>query len=352
MSLTNTWLALPLVALSCAGTGTPDAAAPVRSTTTAAGRAALASFGRFVGGEWSVTFTSGATATHAWRWGPRRLSLRRMARASDAETNAWAGEVLYWHPRSAQTRLLSVHADIPGIGRGVAEGTIRFDGETAVADIALDQPRGRRTLGQTQQFDGRDHYHEILREDAGFGFQPLAAWDFTRGTERRDAEPAPAERAPVEIQGPLRVFAPFAGAAWESTPDSARADSPPLRSTIAWEASLDAIVARVVVPAPDGESTPKLDVYVYRAITGDALRCLVLSEDGTVSTGVVSVVDDGGLNVELEADDGEHVTAYVARLDVDEKGRLHTRAWSRAGGERTLVLELVQARVGQPHAGR
>ncbi len=150
-------------------TATPESANP------------MAHFAGLIGDEWRVILTNATSATQEWHWGPGRHSVRKMAEGSHSIRNPWAAEVLYWHPGRKHIRVLSMHGEIPGIGRGVGEGSIAFDGTIADGLLDLEQPPGRRTLGMRWVFDGPDMYHDTLLESTGpEGFQTLAEWDIVR----------------------------------------------------------------------------------------------------------------------------------------------------------------------------
>ncbi len=114
-----------------------------------------------------------------WTWGAGQRSMRMHTQVSDGGGNPWRELlVVYWHPGREQVRLLGLHPDIPGIGRGVTEGTRRIEGETAEAHFDLFQPGVRRDMAVRWTFDGSDTYHEALLEaHAGAGFVQLAEWD-------------------------------------------------------------------------------------------------------------------------------------------------------------------------------
>lgn len=101
---------------------------PVQPSTPAKAADPMANFARLVGGEWRATYLSGKSMFHAWHWGPGRHSARRMTDGSGAGGEPWRGvQVYYWHPGHEQVRLLGVEP----VAGGVAEGTVRFAGETA-----------------------------------------------------------------------------------------------------------------------------------------------------------------------------------------------------------------------------
>lgn len=319
-------------------------AAPVQEPAPAEVADPMASFARLVGGEWQVTFTSGMSASHAWLWGPGKFSMGKMAYMSDSADNPWAGEVMYWHPGRKQVRMLSLHGEIPGIGRGVADGTIKFEGQTADAVIDLYQPPGRRKLKSRMAFDGLDKYRESLLEDSGGGYQPLAEWEFVRIKERSGARPHTAELAPPKLSKHLKAFEALVGPTWESggeaKGDWAARNALHIRSTFEWVESLEVIYARVVEPASDGQPTSILEAYIYHHVTADALRCLALSNRGGVYEGDVSVLDGGALQLDLKGYEGDRVVLYAVRLDFEKDGTLHHRVWSLQGTERTLLLDV------------
>jgi hypothetical protein len=306
----------------------------------------LASFARLVGGGWQVVLASGATYDHTWQWGPGKYSLRKMTDASDA-VDSWAGEVFYWHPGRKQVCMLSLHGDIPGVGRGVCEGTMKFEGETADGVADLYQPRGRRKLGSRWVFDGPDKYHDTLLEDTGAGLQPMNSWDFVRIKERPEARPRSAEDSLPTEPSPstqpskqLKVLEALLGRTWEAKGDSAAGNAVHIQSTYEWLPSVEAICARVIAPSKDGESTHLFDAYFYHHIGTDALHCLALSNSGGVYEGDLTVLDGGALQVELKGYEGEQGVSHVVRADFEKDGTLRSRVRSLKGTESTLMLDV------------
>ena len=304
----------------------------------------MAGFARMVGGAWRVTFASGTSAVHTWRWGPGQRSLRKTDGWA-ADGDPWGGEVIYWHPGRRQVRLLTMHGDIPGVGRGVGEGSIRFDGEASEAVVDLYQPRGLRKLGQRQAFDGPDEYHETLLEDGGAGLQPLAEWDFFRTQDHPRARPSTDARALLECPEHLKVFEALVGSRWEATYDSPTGHDVHIESTYEWVPTLEAVYARVVAPRKDGEPTHLLDAYFFRHVGTGALRCLALSERGGVYEGEWSVRDGGALQLDLEGFEGDRVVSQVVRFDFEEDGTARSRVWALGNAERTLLFDVRHERV-------
>ncbi|TWT46278.1 hypothetical protein RAS1_27300 [Phycisphaerae bacterium RAS1] len=302
----------------------------------------MASFSRLVGGEWQVTFASGESAFHAWHWGPGKYSLRMMAHSSDAVANPWAGEVMYWHPGRKEVRQLSMHGDIPGVGRGVGEGSMRFDGETAEGVLDLYQPRHLRKLGTRWVFDGPDRYHSTLLEDTGAGLKPMNEWNFVRITERPESRPATVEEATRELSKPLKAFEPLLDHIWEAKgefqDDSAAGKAFDIQSTFEWVAALEVICARTIALGSEVEPVHVLDAYVYTHVKTGTVRCLALSNCGNVYEGDVTVLESGALQVELQGYEGDRVVQLVVHFDF-ENGRLHQRVWSIHGADRKLMLD-------------
>lgn len=327
-----------------------NAQATSQPAPTGTGRppAQMASFARLVGGEWQVTFASGESAFHAWHWGPGRYSMRMMTHWSDVVANPWAGEVMYWHPGHKQVRQLSMHEDIPGVGRGVGEGSIRFEGETADGVLDLYQPRHLRKLGTRWVFDGPDKYHATLLEDTGSGLQPMNEWNFVRVKERPESRLSVAKGSPRPLSESLKAFEPLLGHTWEAKGDfrgdAAAATAFEIQSTFEWMPSLEVICVRSVGLAREREPTHLLDAYVYQHVKSGALRCLALSNVGGVYDGDVTVLAGGAVQFDLTCHEGDRVVELVMRLDF-ENDRLRQRVWSIQGSDRRVMLDVLHRKL-------
>jgi hypothetical protein len=263
-----------------------------------------------------------------------------MTHAAEAGPNPWAGEVVYWHPEHAEIRCLSLHGDIPAVGRGVAGGTIRFEGEITVATIGLDQPRGPRKLGQRQIFAGPDEYREVLLEDSGSGFQQLAAWDFVRVPARSAADVRAAEKTRPALPEAWRAFEPLVNTAWEAHVDAPTVMPARVRSRFEWNADLETLCVQITRHMAAGLPSESIDAYVYRDVATPALRCLALSDLRGVHEGSATVLDDGAIELELKGYDGERVVSRVVRLEIEPGAQLRARCWTVAGSVRTLALDV------------
>ena len=126
----------------------------------------------------------------------------------------------------------------------MAEGTIRFEGETSIAFVDLDQPRGPRKLSNRQSFEGRDKYDELLLEDTGAGYQPLAQWSFVRVEERSAAPSRLAELASLELPEFWSPFEALVGGKWSADRCSAGGNAIRVESTVEWEPSLEVVFVR------------------------------------------------------------------------------------------------------------
>jgi len=300
----------------------------------------LAGFERLIGGEWRVTLASGATGRHAWRWGPGRFSMSRVSHGSWAQENPWQGELLYWHPGHGEVRVLTLHEDVPGVGRGVGTGTMRFDGETSEALLGLDQPRGTRRLGQRQVFDGRDAYREILLEDSGAGLQPLNALDFVRVEVRAESPEPVSDPAKRVFPGPWKPFEALVGGTWATDGQAFGAGARRVQTSFEWLPSLEVVLARVSASDGAGPATPWLEAFVYRPVSGDALRCLALSHRGAVYEGGVSALASGALQLDLLGYEGEGVQMLAVLLEIEPDGSLRQRVQSLEGAGPELLLEV------------
>jgi hypothetical protein len=341
MRLHHGFIALSLVAALSARTAgrhkSPDVK-PVEPAPAKAGNP-MTEFARMVGGEWKMTARAGTSLYDSWHWGPGKHSLRVMTDGLGADGNPWrALEVVYWHPGRKQVRLLNVHPDVPGIGRGVGEGTFKFEGETAEAVFDLFQPLGRRDIARRWIFDGPDKYHAILLEAAGpAGYKPLVEWDYARSKTPTPPRPRTPEGAPKPSER-LKAFEPLLGHSWEANGNWAAGDAVHTRSTVEWVPLLDAVYARVLAAGKDGEHL--LDAYFYHHIGTNAMRCLALSNRGGVYEGDLTVLDGGALQLDLKGYEGDRVVSHVVRFDFENDGSLRHRVWFLKGTERTLMLDV------------
>jgi hypothetical protein len=307
-------------------------AKPVRDAAPADVAGPMASFARLIPGAWRVTFENGTSSIGSWDWGPGKHSIR-----------GGELEVYYWHPGRKQVCMLTLHPEIPGIGRGSGEGTIEFDGETADGVFELYQPRHRRKLGLRWTFDGPDKYHDALLEATSpEGLRPLAEWDRFRVARPPATPPRAADQARKPSEH-LRDFAPLLGGTWEARRDSLAGETVHVQSTFEWVP--DYVHARMHAPSEDGAPTHLLDAYFYQHVGTGALRCLALSNRGAVYEGDLTVLDGGALQLEMKGYEGERVVPYVVRLDLEKDDTLRHRAWSLEGAGRKLVLDVRHEKV-------
>lgn len=275
----------------------------------------MTSFARMIGGEWRVTAMSGKSMFHAWHWGPGRHSMRVMTDGSGAGGQPWhAMQVYYWHPGRKEVCLWGVSP----YARGVSEGTIKFEGDTADGRMDLYQTGGHRKMGLRWNFDGPDKYRDTLLEDTGKGLETLVEFEQVRTPAVR---PPGAEEAPKHSEF-LKALEPLLGNAWEAKAEGERA----VRTTFEWVPYADAIYARVV-----GDSGAHLlDAYFYHHTGVKALRCLALSEAGGVYEGDVRVVE-AGVEMDLKGYEGERVVPRIVRVEFEKDGAVRVR-----GGEGVL----------------
>jgi len=344
MRLHHTFIVLSLIAAPSACTARQDKspdAKPVREPAPAEVADPMASFARMIPGEWHLTFQGGTSIYDAWHWGPGQHSMRVMTDGFGADGEPWRKlDVVYWHPGREQVRLLHLHRDVPGIGRGVGEGTIKFDGDTADAVYDLYQPGVRRKLRSRWTFNGPDKYHEILSESAGpAGFQPLVEWDRIRINKRSETRPPPAEEALKPSQH-LKVFKPLLARTWEAKGEWATGDAFHIQTAVEWEPYVASVYARTFALTNDGEPTHLLDAYVYHHVGTNSLRCLALSNRGGVYEGDLTVLVGGALQFDLKGYEGDRVVPHVVRFDFEQDGTQRHRVWSVMGTERTLILDV------------
>jgi hypothetical protein len=247
MRLHHTLIALSLIAAPSACTArqdkSPDAElAQDRAPAKAADP--MANFARMMSGEWRRTFQSGPMF-HTWHWGPGQRSIREMTDGSDAAGNPWrALRVAYWHPGRKQVCLFGMDP----FARGVWEGTIKFEGETASGVFDLYQTGDRRKIGLRWAFEGPDKFRETLLEARGTaGFQPLVEWNYVR-SKTPTARPSAAEAA-LKPSERLKVLEAVLGRTWEAKGHWAAGNAFHILTTFDRIPLIDAIYARVVAPS-------------------------------------------------------------------------------------------------------
>jgi len=314
--------------------------APPQEPTPAKVANPMASFARMVSDGWQQKAPSGTSTWHmfdTWHWGPGQHSMRVMTDGSDADGEPWRElQVFYWHPGRKQVCLLGLSP----FARGVSEGTIKFEGETADAVFDLYQTGHRRKMGLRWAFDGPDKYHEILLEATGpDGLKPMNAWDHVR------SKGPPAPRLPTVEEAPkpskhLKALASLLGHTWEAKGEWATGDAFHIQSTFEWIPYADGIYARTVALTKDGEPSHLLDAYFFHHTGANVLRCLALSNRGGVYVGDLTVLEGGALQLDLKGYEGDRVVAHVVRLDFEQDGTLLHRVWSLDGAERTLMLDV------------
>ena len=118
-----------------------------------------------------------------------------------------------------------------------------------------------------------------------------------------------------------------------------------IETSFEWAEYLDVVYVRVVTREGAGEAAHALDAYLYHHVGTGLLHCLALSDSGGVYEGQVAARGDGRLEIELSGVHGDRKTQEVVLLEIERDGTLRQRVWSCAGESRTILLDLVSARV-------
>ena len=313
---------------------------PTPASEPAEGSAPMAAFARMEAGEWRL----GTLHATAWQWGPGQHSIRAHRVGADIDGNPWRELMIYyWHPDREQIRILSFHPDIPGIGRGVGEGTIKFDGDRAESALELYQPGSRRKLAARWVFDGPDRYRDILLEDSGRGLAPLAEWEYARSVEL-SSPPVPAAGQVPTPSKSIQAFVPLLGR-WESR-DDGRAEL--VQSNFHWMEHLDVVALSVEGESKANKPDHLLDAYFYHHVGGDELRCVAMSSSGGVFEGRVTLSNDRDLELDLTRYEGDASDRRLVRFEFAPDGTLRTREWLVEGNDLTLVLDIIHRRTLEP----
>ncbi len=300
----------------------------------------LAAFERLVHGEWRLGSDSGWSMFDRWQWGPGKRSIINQTYGTDNEGDPWRVLSLYYHdPPQNHIAMFSMHRDIPGIGRGLSEGTISFDGDTADGVFDLQQsasPTGNaahRKMALKWSFTGNEHYINTLLEDAGRGFATLAEWKRVRSDELTPLPPV--AEADAKPSGPFAAFTPLAGRHWDSTLESPSGEAVRIRTHVEWIPYVQAIRARIGTHAEGQEPTAVLEAFVYRHPVAGTLHALVLSSDGTVYKGSLTIIESGSMQFAMESSAAARFFADINFNDTPPRARI----WSGPETDRTLLLD-------------
>jgi hypothetical protein len=236
----------------------------------------MAPFARMVGGEWKMTALAGTSTYDIWHWGPGKHSVRVMTHGIDPERKPWRElQVFYWHPGRKQVRYLGLSPVL----QGVSEGTIKFDGDTAVGVFVIHQfhqTYGRRKMGLRWTFDGPDKYHDVLLEASGpEGLKPMNEWDHFRSMTLTPVRPIIAEEMPKYPEY-LKPLEPLVGHTFEATGEWAVGDTVHIQTTFEWVPFTVGIYARTVALTKESEPTLPLESYIFHHTETGGLRCLAL----------------------------------------------------------------------------
>jgi hypothetical protein len=198
-----------MIAALSACTAAQDAGSddkPVQEPAPAKVGGPMAGFARMIPGEWRMTCKSGTSMFDTWHWGPGQHSMRVMTDGANAAGEPWRElEVVYWHPGRKQVRLLGLSP----FARGVSEGTITIEGETADAVFDLYQTGGRRKMGLRWTFDGPDKYHATQLEATGpdglkrltyRGFEALTVEALRQLRDEKDADIQELKKTMAELR--------------------------------------------------------------------------------------------------------------------------------------------------------
>lgn len=307
----------------------------------------MAPFSRLIGGRWKMTTTAGRDTFDTWTWGPGKQSIRSMRVGTLTDGDPWATmTVYYWHPTLREVRLLSVGS----VMRGVGEGMIRFEGDTAESVFTLNQSGGPRNLRDSWTFAGPDKYHDELSEKVRDDYELLAGWDRERVDAAAPAEPATAPfltagSTPSEFMRPLEKVL---GQAWVSIAaagtDAPRpADEVRTRTKFEYVPHADAIYGRVEVIGADGVSSHAMDVSLYHNTGTRGLRVLALGggRDGaSVYEGdIVPAADGMSLAIRLTEHRSTGQQAMEVRVEFEEDGTAWVQVWRVNGHDRTSVMD-------------
>ena len=318
-----------------------------KERTSAAKASPLAGFAVMEEGQWNL----GSIHADTWHWGPGRYSIRSHTVGADGDDNPWREiAVYYWHPGLGQIRVISLHPDIPAIGRGIAEGSVEFDGQTFTGKVDLFQT-GRpkpvhRRLAHHWTFDGPDRYHEPLLENSGRGYETLVEWDYVRSVVQPTKPTVPNGDAPLPSAN-LKPLLPLLGR-WEIQTEAADDRDARARLNFEWAEYLDLIAVRLESAEAESSADSFCDAYLFHHAGTNSLRCLALTRSGGVYEGELKLLPDGALESELKHSESGASNWCFARVGFEDDGSIRVRIWTEADGKRELAQDVRARRADSP----
>lgn len=307
----------------------------------------LEAFSRFIGGSWKMTTSAGRDTFDTWTWGPGMQSMRSMRVGALTDGEPWTTmSVYFWHPTLKEVRLLSVGS----VRRGIGEGRIAFDGDSAESVFTLKQSSGTRHLMERWTFTGPGTYRDELSERVGSEYEVLSAWDRARvDAVKPDVQVAipllAPSSTPSELMHPLaRVL----GSMWASiaAPGGSGSDDdePRIRTSFDYVPNADMILGRVEMSSDDNVSSHAMDIYLYHDTGTRMLRCLGLHGDPwngpSVYEGDIAPASDGeSLTMRMTEHRSSGQRTLESRIDFEKNSRLRLRVWSRQDQELTLIVD-------------
>lgn len=258
------------------------------------GEEALRPFTKLMGGEWRLTLLSGHTMFERWQWGPGRRSVISQTHGADGGGRPWRSmQIIYWHPQKKNLRMFRLSPDIPGLGRGVAEGTVTFDGTIAEGVFDLHQPghpgRTVRKMTTRWTFEDANTYRSTLLEDDGKGVTSLGEWTLHRS--RNLSVPTMVEAAAAMPHAELAGLRRLTEGTWQAVDASSPGQVRRTKTSLTWIPFVKAIHMRTVAISDEGKEQVLADTVLYYHVGLKRLRCFALLHNGGVVEGDLTVRD-------------------------------------------------------------
>jgi hypothetical protein len=300
------------------------------STDAQSPPAALAPFGRMVGGEWRVRFSNDTAQFDRWEWGAGRRSVVSETYGSSGDGQPWrALAVYYWHPGGKEIRVLSAHPSVPMLGHGVATGTATISAEQMRAFMELRQsgsPDRPRRLEVRWDVRHPDAHRTTLLEKGESAYEELVRWEYARSYAMSPLpQIAEAAATPRSSMAPIERLLRHR---WMTARDASNPASLQVEASLAWIPYLEAVRARVALAGAASPLGSQVDLYIVRAAGAESFRALVLTASGFVYEGVVTMPDGSTLAFDLTGHERDGIVRRRGDIRFREDGSLRMRAWS------------------------